>query len=150
MGRLKLARYRAHVYDTVANMVDRFEAKVNLSFGLNPDEVTEVHKTVAAEIRSQARPRPLLMVTVSTRSPGPSDEPEHEPGYCLGMRFCRAEDVAHVEKLLVKQVRDRYPMYRGMKPREVRQALWFTVWVVPEEPTRGGWPIYDGPTGYWY
>lgn len=102
-----------------------------------------------------AQPQRVLMVTATTR-PGAlapdapaSDEYADEPGYCLGLRFCTVNDVARVERLLVQQVRRRYAVYSGLKPREVRSALLFTVYEVPNTPKRGGWPRWLGPTGYY-
>lgn len=103
----------------------------------------------------QAERKPVLMVTASTRpgtvAPEGANEEGYaeEPGYCLGLRFCTVGDVARVERLLVEQVRRRYSVYTGMKPREVRRALVFTVYEVPDPPKRGGWPKWLGPTGYY-
>jgi hypothetical protein len=89
------------------------------------------------------------VVTATTQPQGADAAEDQEPGYCLGFRFCDVDNVAHVERLLVQQIRKRYPTYQGLKPREVRRALVFTVWEVPDPPTRGGWPRWLGPTGYY-
>jgi hypothetical protein len=146
--RSELARYRQFVRSTLGNWLGRQERKMHPDFGLTDDDAAEVMDAIEQELLQPVRP--LLMVTVSTRPMGGADDEQVEPGYCLGLRFCDANDVVKIERLLIKQVRDRYPTYKGMKPREIRRALVFTVWVVPTNPTRGGWPIWDGPTGYWY
>lgn len=78
----------------------------------------------------------LLMVTaVTLRDVGDGD------GYCVAIRFCKPGDVAHMEDLMIKQVRSRYARFEGMKPAQVRAGLRFIVWEVPQdEPTHGGWP----------
>lgn len=146
--RSELIRYRQHLREHLAEEVARWEPIMHPDFGLTDQDAADAMSELEKELREP--PKPLLMVTVSTRPPAGSPDEESEPGYCLGMRFCHSDAVAHVEKLLIKQVRDRYPTYKGMKPREIRRALVFTVWVVPTNPIRGGWPIWDGPTGYWY
>ena len=85
----------------------------------------------------------ILMVTAQTRGS------EEDPGVCLGIRFCDVNDVKHMEDLLIKQVRRRYPQYRDMKPREIRAELLFTVYEVPNPPGRG-FPKWLGETGWYY
>lgn len=146
--RSELIRYRAHVRELLADRLASFDAVMHPDFGLSDQDAADVHAEIEKELREP--PKTLLMVTASTRPVAGSRDEETEPGYCLGMRFCYADGVTHVEELLIKQVRDRYSVYKGMKPREIRRALVFTVWIVPTDPTkRGGWPIWDGPTAYW-
>lgn len=77
----------------------------------------------------------LLMVTATTLHDSHADD-----GYCVAIRFCKPGDVAHMEDLMIKQVRSRYARFEGMKPAQVRAGLRFIVWEVPQEPTHGGWP----------
>lgn len=86
----------------------------------------------------------LLMVSAST---GPLFE--GDAGFCLGVRFCTVEDVAHVEDLLIKQIRKNHRTYANKKPREIRRLIAFDVYEVPDPPTRGGWPKWLGETA-WY
>lgn len=88
--------------------------------------------------------KPLLMVAAASR---PLDE--GDAGYCLGVRFCDANGVAHMEDLLIKQVRKRHREYAHMKPQEVREALRFDVYEVPDPPRRGGFPKWLGPTEHY-
>lgn len=138
----ELRRYRQHVRDALADRLENFDPVMHPDFALTDDDAADVYAELNDELRAE-RPT-LLLVTVTTRTP--EDE---ESGYCLGLRFCYPDGVAQVERLLVKQVRERYPTYRGLKPREVRRALAFTVWEVPQPSTRGGWPRWLGPTGYY-
>lgn len=146
--RRELARYRQHLREHLAEEVARWEPTMHPDFGLTDQDAADAMSELEKELREP--PKPLLMVTASTRpQPGQEAVPAEEPSLCLGMRFCYPDGVAHVESLLITQIRNRYPTYRDMKPREVRRALDFTVWIVPAVPTRGGWPVYDGPTCYW-
>lgn len=146
--RTELARYRAHVRELLADRVANFDSIMHPDFGLNDQDAADIHAEIEQELR---HPIPtLLMVTVSTRPiAGDAAEWAEEPGFCLGLRFCYADGVAHAEDLLIKQVRNRYTTCRGMKPREIRKTLVFTVWEAPNPPVRGGWPQWLGPTGYY-
>ena len=140
--RRELARYRQFLREHLAEVVAGWDATMHPDFGLTDQDAADAMSDLEKELREP--PKTLLMVTVSTKP-----DTKEQPGCCLGMRFCHSDGVAHVEKLLIKQVRERYVEWRNVKPREIRRSLVFTVWVVPPNPTRGGWPIYDGPTG-WY
>lgn len=143
--RRELVRYRQHLRECLADKVAGWEAAMHPDFGLTDQDAADAMSELEKELREP--PKPLLMVTASTKP-----DTDEQPGYCLGMRFGTPDDVAHIEKLLVKQVRGRYPEYQGMKPRQVRKHLVMTVWALPEpgKPVRGGWPLWLGPTGYYY
>lgn len=145
--RSELHRYRRYVLERLADRARDHDPVVPPGFTLTDQDVADVQAEVERELREE--PRSLLLVTCSTRPGAGARDEEEEPGFCLGLRFCFADDVARVERLLVQQVRRRYVTYRGLRPREVRRALLFTVWEVPQPPARGGWPRWIGPTG-WY
>lgn len=151
MGRpnrqVELRRYKRFLYERLADQVRDHDPVMHPDFALTDEDAGAVQDEVAAELLEA---RPLLMVAANTRPGvrGPDEEAE-EPGYCLGLRFCYPDEVAHVEKLLVTQVRKHYSVYTGMTPKGVRQALHFTVYRVPNPPTRGGWPQWLGPTAYY-
>lgn len=146
--RAELRRYRAHVRELLADYMIGWDAKMHPDFALTDQDAADVHDEVERELRKE-QPN-LLMLTATTRPGAGSPDEQEEPGFCLGVRFCYPADVAHVEKLLIEQVRKRYALYTGMTPLQVRAALLFTVWAVPDPPKRGGWPEWLGPAGYYH
>jgi hypothetical protein len=86
----------------------------------------------------------LFMVAASVRPPRAD-----VPGNVLGIRFCSVDDVAHMEDLLVKQIRRHFPMYAGWKPKQIRNAVTFDVYEIPNPPRRGGYPKWLGPASFY-
>lgn len=70
-------------------------------------------------------------------------------GYCLALRFCAADEVARMERLMVLQVRRHFERFAGMKPKAIREQLNFDVFAIDNPPNPNGYPRWLGES-VWY
>jgi hypothetical protein len=68
---------------------------------------------------------------------------------CLGIRIGGPDDVVRLERLLLKQVRDRYPeLFQGMKPKQIETVV--DILVYDTKPTLRGFPTWIGDAYWWH
>ena len=64
-------------------------------------------------------------------------------GAAVSVRFAKWEDInKNLYDGMTKQIRSRFDYFKDMKPKQIQDTVNWTIWGIPAEPKRGGWPVY--------